>query len=181
MHAFPGEKNSVESVTGDPSLSRRRWRPSVARWAAELQLGIDRTNGGLHRDHASRVEADVPFTLLDLPRFCGQEEKPQYWWRRKDMRRRRRFSQEFKFDAVSMVVDQGRDLYEVARELEIRPDMLRKWKRKFESDGRHAFPGSGQLKPDEKELRRLRRENERLRMERDILKKAVAICSDDRR
>ena len=97
------------------------------------------------------------------------------------MRRRRRFSQEFKFDAVSMVVDQGRDLYEVARELEIRPDMLRKWKRKFESDGRHAFPGSGQLKPDEKELRRLRRENERLRMERDILKKAVAICSDDRR
>ena len=97
------------------------------------------------------------------------------------MVRRRRFSREFKFEAVSMVVDQGRDLYDVARELEIRPDMLQKWKRKFEEDGTHAFPGSGRLKPDDEELRRLRRENERLRMERDILKKAVAICSDRRR
>ncbi len=97
------------------------------------------------------------------------------------MRRRRRFSQEFKLDAVSMVVDQGRDLYEVAKELEIRPDILRKWKKKFESDGQSAFPGSGRLKPEDEELRRLRRENERLRMERDILKKAVAICSDRRR
>ena len=97
------------------------------------------------------------------------------------MRKRRRFSQEFKLDAVSMVVDQGRDLYEVAKELEIRPDILRKWKKKFESDGKSAFPGSGRLKPEDEELRGLRRENERLRMERDILKKAVAICSDRRR
>ena len=97
------------------------------------------------------------------------------------MRKRRRFSQEFKIDAVSMVVDHGRDLYEVAKELEIRPDILRKWKKKFESDGQSAFPGSGRLKPEEADLRRLRRENERLRMERDILKKAVAICSDRRR
>jgi len=97
------------------------------------------------------------------------------------VRKRRRFSQEFKIDAVSMVVDQGRDLYEVAKELEIRPDILRKWKKKFESDGQSAFPGSGRLKPEEADLRRLRRENERLRMERDILKKAVAICSDRRR
>jgi transposase len=97
------------------------------------------------------------------------------------VRRRRRFSQEFKLDAVSMVVDQGRDLYEVAKELEIRPDILRKWKKKFESDGQSAFPGSGRLKPEDEELRRLRRDNVRLRMERDILKKAVAICSDRRR
>jgi len=96
------------------------------------------------------------------------------------VRKRRRFSQEFKFDAVSMVVNQGRDLYEVAQELEIRSDILRKWKKKFESDGRQAFPGSGRVKPDDEELRRLRRENNRLRMERDILKKAVAICSDRR-
>ena len=72
-------------------------------------------------------------------------------------------------------------MYEVAKELEIRPDILRKWKKKFESDGQSAFPGSGRLKPEDEELRRLRRENERLRMERDILKKAVAICSDRRR
>jgi transposase len=95
--------------------------------------------------------------------------------------KRRRFSQEFKFEAVSMVVDQGRDLCEVADELGIRSDMLRKWKLKFEEDGSEAFPGSGRLKPEDEELRRLRREVERLRMERDILKKAVAICSDRRR
>ena len=59
--------------------------------------------------------------------------------------------------------------------------MLRKWIRKFEGDGDKAFPGSGRLKPEDEENRRLRRENERLRMERDILKKAVAICSGRRR
>ena len=97
------------------------------------------------------------------------------------MRKRRRFSQEFKIEAMRMVVEQGRDLYEVSKDLEIRPDMLRKWKRKFEEDGKQAFPGSGHLKPEDEENRRLRRENERLRMERDILKKAVAIFSDRRR
>ena len=97
------------------------------------------------------------------------------------MRKRRRFSHEYKIEAVRMVVKQGRDLFQVSEDLEIRPDMLRKWIRKFEDDGDHAFPGSGRLKPEDEENRRLRRENERLRMERDILKKAVAICSDRRR
>lgn len=97
------------------------------------------------------------------------------------MRKRRRFSQEFKIEAVRMVVEQGRDLFQVCEDLEIRPDMLRKWVKKFENDGMHAFPGSGRMKPEDEEMRRLRREVERLRMERDILKKAVAICSDRRR
>ena len=59
--------------------------------------------------------------------------------------------------------------------------MLRKWIKKFENDGKHAFPGSGHLKPQDDEVLRLRREVERLQMERDILKKAVAIFSDRRR
>ena len=46
-------------------------------------------------------------------------------------------------------------------------------------DGEHAFPGKGRLKPDDEELRRLKLENERLRREHDILKKAVAIFSED--
>ncbi len=97
------------------------------------------------------------------------------------MRKRRRFSQEFKMEAVRMVVEQGRDLFQVCEDLEIRPDMLRKWIKKFENDGMQAFPGSGRMKPEDEENRRLRREVERLRMERDILKKAVAIFSDRRR
>ena len=97
------------------------------------------------------------------------------------MRKRRRFSQEFKMEAVRMVLEQGRDLFQVCEDLEIRPDMLRKWIKKFENDGMQAFPGSGRMKPEDEENRRLRREVERLRMERDILKKAVAIFSDRRR
>lgn len=97
------------------------------------------------------------------------------------MGKRRRFSQEFKCEAVRMVVEQGRDLYEVSDDLEIRSDMLRKWIKKYESDGMDAFPGSGRQKPEDEGMRRLRREVERLRMERDILKKAVAIFSDRRR
>ena len=97
------------------------------------------------------------------------------------MRKRRRFSQEFKIEAVRMVVESGRDLFEVCEDLEIRPDMLRKWIKKFENDGVNAFPVSGRMKPEDEEVRKLKRENARLRMERDILKKAVAICSDRRR
>ncbi len=80
-----------------------------------------------------------------------------------------------------MVVEEGQDLYEVARELEIRPGMLQRWMRKSGEDGGDAFPGSGRLKPDDEELRRLRRENERLRQERDVLRKAVPICSGQSR
>ena len=56
------------------------------------------------------------------------------------MRKRRRFSHEFKIEAVRMVVDQGRNLYDVAHDLELRPDVLRKWKRKFVE---MRFPGVG--------------------------------------
>lgn len=93
------------------------------------------------------------------------------------MGKRRRFSQEFKIEAVLMV-NEGRDVVEVARELGIRPDMLRKWKKKFEAEGHEAFPGSGRQKPEDEETRRLRRENRRLQMQLEILKKAVAIVSD---
>ncbi len=58
--------------------------------------------------------------------------------------------------------------------------MLRRWKRQVEEDGEQAFPGHGRLKADDEQLRQLLRENQRLREERDILKKAVAIFSGRR-
>ena len=91
--------------------------------------------------------------------------------------KRRRFKREFKLEAVRMVVEGGHRVTEVARDLELRPDMLRRWQREFEGDQQQAFPGQGHLKPDEEEMRRLRRELERVREERDILKKALAIFS----
>jgi transposase len=90
---------------------------------------------------------------------------------------RRRFSREFKVDAVRMVSEGGHDLAEVARDLGIRPDMLRKWKRRLEEDGGEAFPGSGRLRPGDEEVRRLRSELRRVQEERDILKKALGIVS----
>ena len=94
---------------------------------------------------------------------------------------RRRFSREFKAEAVRMVREGGLNLAEVAKDLEIRPEMLRRWKRQVEPAGGGAFPGSGRLAPDDEEARRLRRELQWVREERDILKRALAIFSDRQR
>jgi transposase len=90
---------------------------------------------------------------------------------------RRKFSREFKLEAVRMIGEGGHGIAEVARDLDLRTDMLQRWKRQLEEDPRQAFPGQGNLKPEEDELRRLRRELERIREERDILKKALGIFS----
>jgi len=95
--------------------------------------------------------------------------------------RRRRFSREFKLEAVRMVMEGGHSMAQVARELDLRPDMLRRWKRQYAQEGEQAFPGHGRLKADDEQLRQLLRENRQLREERDILKKAVAIFSGRRR
>lgn len=56
---------------------------------------------------------------------------------------RRRFSREFKLEAVRMVAGGRHSLAQVARELDLRPEMLRRWKRQVERDGDQAFPGHG--------------------------------------
>ena len=94
---------------------------------------------------------------------------------------RRKFSPEFKRDAVRLVLSGEHSLAQIARDLDLRPDMLRRWRKQLEEDPRHAFPGKGRLKPEDEELRRLRRDVARLREERDILKRALAIFSEPRR
>ncbi len=84
---------------------------------------------------------------------------------------RRQFSSEFKQAAVAQVVTGGRPLAQVARSLGIRSNMLHRWKQEAAQHGEKAFPGNGV--PIEEELARLRLENEMLREERDILKKAT--------
>lgn len=73
-----------------------------------------------------------------------------------------------------------RRVVDVASELGIRPDMIRKWRKLMEQDGDGAFPGAGRVRESDEELSRLRREVRRLREEREILKKAMAILSDNR-
>jgi transposase len=90
---------------------------------------------------------------------------------------RRQYTREFKMEAVQLLETSGKSASELERELGIGKGNLWRWKRKFAADGDDAFPGHGRLTPEQEELRRLKRENEILRQERDILKKAVAIFS----
>lgn len=87
-------------------------------------------------------------------------------------RERRSFTPEFKLEAVRLVQDSGRPLAQVARELRLRPDLLRSWRRQLEAAG--AGPPPVRPGPAEEEVRRLKRELEVMRQERDFLKKAAA-------
>jgi len=90
-------------------------------------------------------------------------------------RRRRTYTPEFKAEAVKLVTEQGYSVAEAARSLGIHDTLLRSWKQALEARGDQAFPGHGIPSSSEAELRRLRAENQRLRAERDILKKATAL------
>ena len=90
-------------------------------------------------------------------------------------RKRRTYTPEFKAEAVKLVTEQGYSVAEAARSLGIHETLLRSWKQAVETQGDQVFPGHGKLPPFEEELRRLRAENQRLRAERDILKKATAL------
>ena len=87
---------------------------------------------------------------------------------------RRRFRREFKLEAVRLVKDRGVAVAQAARDLDVHENVLRKWIREAKTDPQHAFPGHGQMKPEQLEIDRLRREVAKLRAERDILKKAAA-------
>ena len=87
--------------------------------------------------------------------------------------KRRNYGDEFKRAAVRLVTEQGYGVAETARHLGINTNMLGRWKHEVEAKQHTAFPGNGHVSPEKEELQRLRDENKRLRMERDILQKAL--------
>ena len=87
--------------------------------------------------------------------------------------KKKRFDKDFKIAAVKMVTESGHKAAEVARSLDIHPNMLYSWKRKYSDSGEKAFVGKGHLT----EIAALRRKLREVEMERDILKKAVGIFS----
>ena len=91
----------------------------------------------------------------------------------------RRYDKEFKIEAVRLASEPGNTQSGIQRDLGIGKGLISRWKGELEADTENAFPGKGQLKPQDEETRRLKQENARLRRERDILKKAVAIFSED--
>jgi transposase len=94
-------------------------------------------------------------------------------------RSRRKFTQEFKDDAVSLVTDQGYSCAEVARRLGVSANNVNRWVREYRE--RNEIESADGLSREEMqaELKRLRKENKRLEMERDILKKAAAFFANE--
>lgn len=90
------------------------------------------------------------------------------------------YSKEFKLDAISLIKEQGYSRTEAAVSLGISPQMLGRWIRENEDDGEgHAFRGQGKLTPELAEIRRLKEENKRLKMEKEILKKAAVFFAQE--
>lgn len=92
-------------------------------------------------------------------------------------KKRKTFERQYKIDAVSLVVNGGRTVVEVAHELGIDANTLYRWKREFTEEVGEAFPGKGRLSPQEEELRRLRRELAQAKEDSEILKKALGYFS----
>ena len=89
---------------------------------------------------------------------------------------RRKFTRE----AVRLIKERGVSYTQASTDLGVHQSQLRDWVKKLADDPQHAFPGQGQMKPEQLEIARLKREVTKLKAERDILKKA-AVGSIDRR
>jgi transposase len=89
-------------------------------------------------------------------------------------KKRRHFGREFNLEAVKLVKNRGVSVAQAARDLDVHENVLRKWVRELAADPQQAFPGQGVMKPEQAEIECLKRENAKLKMERDLLKKAAA-------
>lgn len=90
----------------------------------------------------------------------------------KGRRPRRQFDEEFRSQAVRLVLDEGKSVGAVARDLDLTPSALRLWVTRARADRTHGKTGLTTV--EREELARLRKENRELRTEREILKKAAA-------
>jgi transposase len=95
-------------------------------------------------------------------------------------KKRKSYTREYKIETVKLVTEGGASASQVADEMGIHVNTLYKWIRDLSAKPEEAFPGKGHMTcSDAETIRQLKRENERLRMEREILKKAMAIFSKD--
>ena len=93
------------------------------------------------------------------------------------LKQQRTFTREFKMEAVQLVQSSQKPQSQIARDLGIAPSTLHHCCQQFAQQGQQAFPGSGHQRSQEEEIRQLKRENQLLRQERDVLKKAIGIFS----
>jgi transposase len=98
---------------------------------------------------------------------------------RKSRRPRRQFDDDFKAQAVRLVLDEGKTVGAVARDLDLTETALREWVKRARADRTHGR--TGLTTAEREELARLRKETRILREEREILKKAAAFFANERR
>ena len=91
---------------------------------------------------------------------------------------RRKYTQEFKEEAVKLISNQGYSFAEAGRNLGVNPNQLSRWKKEIESAEITGLSPASSVSV-QAELKRLRKENKRLRMEREILKKAAAFFAKE--
>jgi transposase-like protein len=95
-----------------------------------------------------------------------------------ESRKYQKFTKEFKLEAVKMVIDHGHKQSEVSRNLGVSANLLGRWVAQFKEENDQAFPGNGNLKPEDQRVKDLEAQVRRLTMERDILKKAMAYFAE---
>ncbi|MCD2180417.1 IS3 family transposase [Rhizobium sp. C1] len=93
---------------------------------------------------------------------------------------RRKFSREYKLEAVRLIRERGVSVAQAARDLDVHENVLRKWVKEYGSDPVQAFPGHGQMRPEQLEIERLRKEVAKLKAERDIPKKGRRLLCEGR-
>ena len=95
------------------------------------------------------------------------------------MRTKKTYSREFKLEAIGLSETSGKRVAELERDLGLSTNLLRKWRSDLKVQGGEAFVGKGKQTETESEIRRLRRELEVTRQERDLLKKAVVFFAKE--
>jgi transposase len=90
------------------------------------------------------------------------------------MTERRKFDKAFKEQVVTRIISNETTISKMAEELGLQYTTVRDWVRNYKANGENAFPGSGNLMPEDEEIRRLRRQLTDLKEENEILKKAAA-------
>ena len=96
-------------------------------------------------------------------------------------RRRKTYDREFKLSAVKLILEKHQSVSKISRDLGVSQNSLHLWKRAFLEDSRNCFPGNGEVMEYEIKMRKIARELEIVKEERDILKKAVGIVSEIRK
>lgn len=94
-------------------------------------------------------------------------------------RQRRHHNQEFKREAVALVVEQGYSAAAAGRSLGVNGGLIGRWRQELGGHGTAAFPGHGKRTAEQQRIAELETENRRLRMEKDILKKATVFFAKE--